>query len=235
MDASTRSQISVAEKDNFAAGLKRDFGYLFSIFPDQKFYGYLGMAGQDMFIAPEQNLVVVFNSGLKPGDEGRLLPLMTDYILPAVKGGTPAAAANNQRLQAAREAFAGQTLAIQPLPQQAVETSGKVFKFEENPVGWQSIAFTFQPGADTAQITLNDSMPFQLGLDNHYRLTPWPNSRPLGVRGRWSSTGALLIDYINLGEFSEMSVSLEFNGNELLVSIQNKNTGGEPIKLVGKV
>ncbi len=72
-------------KDEYAAGLDRRFGYLFSLFPDQKYYGYLGRAGQELYVLPEKNMVIVFTGSMAVGKEGDLLNLINDYILPAVK------------------------------------------------------------------------------------------------------------------------------------------------------
>jgi CubicO group peptidase (beta-lactamase class C family) len=235
VDDSSASQILVAQQDSYAANRHRDFGYLFSVFPDQKYYGYLGMAGQDLFIDPEQNLVAVFNSGLKIGEEGRLLKLMNDYILPSIQAnGVTADAEKDQRLRKALEQFGGTSLPVQTVPAAALAASGKVFQFEENALGWKTAAFSFTPGADQARFEVN-GLRLQVGLDNRYRLNEMPGSRPVGMRARWAQDGSLLIDDITLGEISEMSGVLVFNGAEITLTVQDKYNGGDALKLLGKV
>ena len=235
VDESTSSKISIG-KDDYAAGLNRQFGYLFSIFPDQEFYGYLGMAGQDMFIVPNQNLVVVFNSGLKVGEEGSLLRLLTGYILPSIQSGSlPANPEKEKRLSSALQRFAGLEQPVQSLSKAALAANQKVYHFDRNPLGWTSLAFSFTEGAKQATITLDDAIKLQAGLDHRYRLNEMPNSRPVGLRGSWVTPESFNLDYITLGEFLERTVNIQFSEDEIICTIQDKNYGGEPLQLLGKV
>ena len=61
---STREQAYIG-KDDYVGGLDRRFGYLWSIFPDQRLYGYRGMAGQEICIIPEEKMVIVFTGALE--------------------------------------------------------------------------------------------------------------------------------------------------------------------------
>lgn len=84
LEAATREQAYIGP-DEYVAGLDRRFGYFFSIFPDQRMYGYLGMAGQELYVVPEENLVIVFTASLPLGEEDSLLALVQDYLVPAVQ------------------------------------------------------------------------------------------------------------------------------------------------------
>jgi len=84
LEAATREQANIGP-DEYVAGRDRRFGYFFSIFPDQRMYGYLGMAGQELYVVPEKNLVIVFTASLPLGEEDSLLALVQDYIVPAVQ------------------------------------------------------------------------------------------------------------------------------------------------------
>lgn len=51
--------------DEYVGGLDRRFGYLWSLFPDQGYYSYLGRGGQELFILPQENMVIVFTGALQ--------------------------------------------------------------------------------------------------------------------------------------------------------------------------
>jgi CubicO group peptidase (beta-lactamase class C family) len=236
IDGSTQGRVDIG-KDDYSAGLLRQFGYLFSIFPEQKFYGYLGMAGQDLFVVPEKNLVIVFTSGLKAGEEGHLLPLLTDYILPAAQSAGPISSGpeGEKRLHSSLDLFQNPIQAVTALPQTAFAIQERVFHFEQNPLGWDSLAFSFTEGANQATVRFNDTTDLKVGLDNRFRLSESPNSRPIGMRGQWSEANTFSLDYIILGEFREQAITLQFNEDRLAVTIQDKNFDSEPIRIAGRV
>ncbi len=238
IEAATREQAYIGP-DEYVGGLDRRFGYLFSIFPDQGMYGYLGRAGQELFVIPEQNLVVVFTAGLEVGQEASLLDLVNEFIRPAVQ--SESALPDNPQAQAALaasiQAAAGQTRPAPPLPQIALEISGQTYALEQNPFGWEDIRFEFQPGAATGAIRMSGAPELTVGLDNRYRLTvdPEGNSRPIGLRGRWQADGSLLIEDITLGEFSKTMVTAAFEPGGLTLTAVNLNFPGEPVLIHGSL
>ncbi len=236
MDAATREQAYIG-KDPYVGGLDRRFGYMFSIFPEQKYYGYLGMAGQELFVLPEQKMVVVFNSSLPVGKEGELLSLINDYIVPSVKSDTA--------LPEAPKAYGGfinaianvtlQKQPIQPLPEAAMGISGKTFVLDENPLGWKSLAFTFTPGSAEAVVRFNDEVEFKIGLDGGYRLSPMPGSKPNAIKGAWGAGEELNLELLTLGEYPENSLAVNFTDGEISLSYVSLNFGGDAQKIHGVV
>ena len=167
----TREQAYIGP-DDYVGGLDRRFGYMWSIFPELKYYGYLGMAGQEMFVLPEKNMVIVFTSALPVGKEAALLELVNDSIVPAVLSAealppNPQAAS---RLATLIHAAAGSAQPAPALSQTALDITGKTFHLDPNPLGWKDMTFTFQPDSDIARLRMSGSPDLEIGMDGRYRL-----------------------------------------------------------------
>jgi hypothetical protein len=234
IEAATQEQAYIGP-DPYVGGLDRRFGYMFSIFPDQNMYGYLGMAGQELFVVPEQNLVVVFTGALEVGTEARLLALVNKYIVPAVQsqGAQPANPAAQAELDAVAQAAAGETLVVPPLPQIAQDISGVTYTLNDNSLGWQEIGFLFEPGSDEAILRMSNSPDLRIGLDNRYRLTESPASRPVGLRGRWQADGKFFMEYIVFGDFIHSQAWFAFEGERISITLKYLNFPGQPFVLRG--
>ncbi len=235
VEKSTTEQAYIG-KDAYVGGLDRRFGYMFSTFPDLNYYGYLGMAGQELFVLPEQNMVVVFTAGLEVGKEAALLELVNQYILPAVKSTAPIAEnpGGQSRLLAAVQALEDPRQPVPALPQAAQGISGKKYLFEQNPFGWTEITLWFEPGADEALAAINGVSKLKIGLDNRFRLNEIPNTRPLALRGRWESAGTFVFEDINLGEFQLMTGEMKFTASQVTITARDHNFGSPPVIMEGK-
>jgi len=236
VEESTREQAYIG-KDDYVGGLDRRFGYLWSIFPKLKYYGYLGMAGQELFILPEKNMVVVFTGSLQVGKEATLLKLINDYIVPAAHSKDaispdPQAAS---KLETLIQAAQGPGLPVPPLPQTAFDITGKTFILDQNPLGWQDMTFFFQAGSDEAILRMSGSPEMKIGLDNRYRLTETPGNRSMGLRGRWEKSVEFYLDFIIQGDFIESVGHFNFDGSQITMTFTNLNYGGPPMILHGSI
>jgi hypothetical protein len=236
IEAATREQAYIGP-DEYAGGLDRRFGYMFSVFPEQGLYGYLGRAGQELYVAPGQNLVIVFTASLEVGKEASLLALVNDYILPAIKSqaALPSSSQAQGRLESAVQSAAGATQPVPVLPPTALEISGAAYTLNANPYGWMDIAFDFQPDSEMATIRMSQTPEMIVGLDNRYRLTVDPDqqSRPIGLRGRWLADEKFMVEDITLGEFGKTVVTVEFSGDHLRLTAANLSFPGEPVVIEG--
>lgn len=235
VEESTREQAYIGP-DDYVGGLDRRFGYFWSIFPDLKYYGYLGMAGQELFVLPEKNMVIVFTGALQVGKEAALLRLVNEHIIPAAVSNEPLPP-NPQaysRLEDLIYSAAGSPQPVPALTQMALDISGRTYLLEPNPLGWKDMTFTFQPESDTAVLRMSNSPDLRIGLDNRYRLTDSPETRPVGMRGRWLAPDEFELDYIILGEFIESMGRFKFVGNQMTLTIKNLNYGYPPMTLHGK-
>jgi CubicO group peptidase (beta-lactamase class C family) len=234
VEESTREQAYIGP-DDYVDGLDRRFGYMWSIFPERRYYGFLGMAGQELFVSPEKNVVIVFSGGLQVGKEAVLLRLVNEYILPAVvsEDSLPPNPQAFSRLEALIRAAEESRLPVPALPQMALDVSGKTYILDPNSLGWKDMTFTFQPESATAVLRLSPSPDLEIGLDNRYRLTEMPEGRPVGLRGRWLAPDEFELDYIIRGDFIESVGRFKFEGRQTALTITNLNYGGPPMTLHG--
>ena len=236
VEESTREHAYIGP-DDYVGGLDRRFGYFWSIFPDLQYYGYLGMAGQELYVVPEKNMVIVFSGALQLGKEALLLGLVNDHIIPAAVSDDPLPP-NPQalsKLAALTQAVAGSPLPVPPLPQTALDISGQTYLLEPNSLGWKDMTFNFQPDSDTAILKMSTSSDLKIGLDNRYRLTETPNSRPVGLRAQWLAPDEFKLEYIIQGEFIESMGRFKFEGSRMTLTIINLNFGDRPMILHGNI
>jgi CubicO group peptidase (beta-lactamase class C family) len=233
IEDSTRQQAYIGE-DDYTGGLERHFGYMWSVFPALGYYGYLGLAGQEMFVVPDKDMVIVFTGGLPAGKEGSLLPLVNDHILPAVVSDRAIKknAKNLARLEALVRAASTPEVIEPELPQTAADISGRTYVLESNPLGWDEITFDF--GGDPAEATLRvaGSPLLRIGLDNGYRITEEPDGRLTAMRGHWAGDNLFYLDFQLVGEAADSSGVFRFGDDEMSLSITN-HVYGDRIAIQG--
>lgn len=213
-------------------GQDKEYGYLWWIDPQGKWYAALGRAGEHIFVYPAENLVVTFTAGLPFTNNADLIPLqelLNEYILPAVKSGEalPANPESLARLSAGIQAISEpHPTAVQPLPAIAAEISGKTYTLEDNPFGWQTLLFSFQEGASSARIVMNGAADLLVGLDNAYRTSrtqgnPFPNK----LRGHWENQDTFVVEDVLLGQMAQATYQIRFSGDTVHITQQEKYSG----------
>jgi CubicO group peptidase (beta-lactamase class C family) len=219
-------------------GDKIEYGYLWWIDPQGKWYAALGRAGQHIFVYPAENLVVVFTADLPFTKDADLIPLqelLDQYILPGVKSDKPLPANPNSmaRLDAGIKALTQPPrIDPQPLPAIAAEISGKTYTLENNPFGWQTVAFSFQDGADEAKVILN-GQPLTVGLDNVYRIVKGQDGTFLqGLRGHWENRDTFVVEVIVPDQMMLTTSWIQFSEDAVHITWQEKYTGSE-VKMQG--
>jgi CubicO group peptidase (beta-lactamase class C family) len=234
---STTQQISKEDESNSG------YGYLWTVYPQAGHYAALGLGGQQIHVYPSKNLIVIVTAGLNSyAEDPEIEKMLNQAILPATKSDTPLKENPESlaRLQTAVERAGNPLKEIPELPQTAQTISGSAYSFDKNPAGWQKLELVFKPGAQTAQLHLNQGELIQIGLDNIYRVS---NVKPFGellLRGHWTDGQTFIIDYPypfygapKLGELDEMQIQLKFSADRLDVSIVPRIFGGDPITFSG--
>lgn len=224
--------------------LKEDgsgYGYLWTVYPKAGHYAALGLGGQQIHVYPSRNLVVVITAGMEAYAEApEIEKMLNQYILPAVKSDRPleANSAGEARLQNAVEKAGNPLLPLAELPETALDISGSVYTFGENPMGWQTMRLDFKPGASAAQLFLNGGPAIEIGLDNLFRLSKVEPFGALLLRGRWVDERTFSADYpysitgpTRLGELGETEMRFQFSGDRLDVTIIPLIFGGEPFTI----
>lgn len=223
-------------KDN---GLK--YGYLWTIDPAQGSYSALGFAGQEIYVIPGKNLVVVFTAALpstQPDMDFLPLKALVDtYIIPSVKS-EQALAANSvavAKLNNLIENAANPQKAAQSIPEGALQWSGLVYQLDPNPNQWETISFAFERGGDTLTATLNgETVDPLIGLDNRFRIQKQADVfAPQAIRGYWENDATLVVQQIYLGEIADNELRAVFSQDT--IDINGKGVvNGQPIEMHGK-
>lgn len=219
------------------------YGYLWTVYPGDDHYAALGLGGQQIHVYPSKDLIVVVTASLESFAEApEIQKVLLEYILPSVQAGdvpidNPAVYAP---LQAAIETAANPIHSVPSLPAKALDISGSVYTFDENLMGWKTLEFTFEEGAETAQLQLSDFPLLQIGMDNLYRLSTGETIGELLLRGRWVDGQTFVVDYpypaagtAALGELGETEFQFKFTGDELEVTVQQLVFGGEAVVFKG--
>jgi CubicO group peptidase (beta-lactamase class C family) len=226
------SWVTASTTSHANKGDKKEYGYLWWIDPQAKWYAALGRSGQHIFIYPAQNMVVVFTAGLPYTNDADLIPLqnlLDRYILPSLKSDRSLSANPDgyALLEATTQALARPQRTVPPaLPAAANEISGKVYTLEDNPFGWHSMIFNFPLAADEARITVDGMREFTIGLDNVYRIYSIDDKTfPQAFRGHWENQDTFLVDDLVLGQFMQVISRIQFSGTAININWNEINSG----------
>ena len=233
------SWVAASTASHANQGDKKEYGYLWWIDPQGKWYAALGRAGQHIFVYPAENLVVVFTADLPYTNDADLVPLqelLDQYILPAVKSDRPLPASPQglARLQAGIQELAQpQPMASQPLHAIAAEVSQQTSMLADNPLGWHTMMFSFLDNADEVKVTMDGTAQLAVGLDNVYRMIPGEDSLfPEGLRGRWENQDTFVVEDIFPGQMLQFTYRIRFSGDAIHLTQQEKYSGNK-IELQG--
>jgi CubicO group peptidase (beta-lactamase class C family) len=179
-------------EDSSKAYVKMDFieyqyGYMWYIDKSLRFFNVSaqGLGGQNIYIVPDQDMVVVFTGGLVVNrDEEEIhYRYLRDFIFPAVKSSKalPANPGANQKLQRLLETSRNpRPKPVPPLPASANRVSGKTFRFDtndtkNNPLGLETVSLFFDK---KNQCRIRFTFPgktayVSIGFDGFYRTNPY--------------------------------------------------------------
>jgi hypothetical protein len=219
-------------------------GYLWSLDTKQGSFMAHGAGGQEIYVLPSEQLVVVMTAGLTWGQNRDFAPLKAlfdDYIVPAIKSdhALPAdAAAYAQLTDRSRKALSP-LQAVQPVPAAALQASGKTYKLANNPSGWDTIQFVFAEGQPQASVTINGVPPdphwprlsprwtTTIGLDNVYRVGQTTGGSQTWLRGSWQPDGTFVVHEIDLGQLPEPTFQIRFEQEHVSITVTNSFAEGE--------
>ena len=213
------------------------YGYLWTVYPETGRYSALGLAGQQIHVYPAKNLIVIVTAEFETFVEApEIERLLNDFILPAIKSDAPLDEYPEgvSRLQAAVAMAAHPIRPVPELPAIAKEISGKRYIFEVNASGWQTMTLVFTPGANTAQVSMNDSDNFAIGLDNIYRVSNVPPvCNDCLLRGHWVDDRTFIAE-LPTPDRGTSEVQMKFQGDNVEVVIQPVIFGGQPLIIKGR-
>jgi hypothetical protein len=219
------------------------YGYQWWLKPLGVYYA-TGVGGQEIWVLPEQDMVVVMTGATGGGGAGAWGDqLMNSRIIPLAESTSPLPA--NPDGVASLESSVDLAMAspqpepVPSLPQIAQQVSGKTIILESNPVGLQSISLDFPGGAEaTLRLTYieGDQIVWPIGLDKMYRFIPFENGLSMGVMGEWASENVFVIHREVIGGFERERLEATFEEDQITIRIQNLTPGGGgSVTLVGQL
>ena len=130
---------------------------------------------------------------------------------------------------------------VAPLPPIAQKVSGKLFRFESNPLKIDQMGVIFAPSSSpsneaTLQIAVNggELMAWPVGLDGVYHLFPGDHTLPQGLRGEWEDEQTFVAEYDNIGNNDHLFLRLTFAGDRLI--LESHETAHElGVRIEGKL
>jgi CubicO group peptidase (beta-lactamase class C family) len=216
---STSAQISTGT-------LSDSYGYQWWIDKDN-YVMALGFAGQIIFVLPEQDMVVVFTSGLAHYDFFVPERLLNEYILPALISSDPLP--ENQSdfmrlkslIKTAQEPDDAEK--IPALPGSALDVSGKTYVFEEGPP-FKEFSLIFSEDIARFHLTWSKTIEVDVGLDNIFRLTE-SAGYVRAYKGFWLDDNTFHIDYEIVGYSEIGSWEISFENDQAVARYQENTTG----------
>ncbi len=215
-------------------GDKKEYGYMWWIDPQGKWYAALGLGGQHVFVYPTEKMVIVFTADLPGSNDADLLPLqelLNQYILPSVKSTQPLPG-NPKSLARLKTLITTlgqpQVTTPSPLPAVAKSINGKTFTLEDNVLGWKTISVDFLDKSDEVKVTLDGTIQIPIGLDNAYRTMPGPDTTfPSLYRASWESQDTLVVDGVPLGQRFRQTTRVQFSGDTIHITQTEKYSGSK--------
>ncbi|MET0222552.1 MAG: serine hydrolase [Tardiphaga sp.] len=211
---------------SFAPELR--YANFFWAVPERQLYWASGYHCQLVVVYPTLDLVAVTTGK----DECRVRTL-TMAIAQSVKSSaalSPDPAGSERLAQAIRAAATEKPSVGMAPPPIAAAISGKVYRFESNPLGVKSLSLSFaeaDPHYELDLYTRNPAQPSEkvsgsFGLDGLYRRGVDTPFGPLAVKGRWLDERVFEVDRINLGGGDlPRRWTLTFDGDRLHLTGRN--------------
>jgi len=204
------------------------YGYGWWIETDVEGASARGRGGQNIYVLPMWNMIIVTTGGGFEIDEiaEMLVASFSDFEEPL-----PANPAGVAKLQAATDAVAQppERTPVASLPDVARLISGKTYIFESNPAKLESIALEFDGSSEASFIFKASGSPLVsplVGLDGVYRFSPGLDSRPTAFRGAWIDAQTFFLEYDGITNNDHSLFQFHFDGDQVEVNV--RETAHEP-------
>ncbi len=193
-----------------------------------------GAGGQRIFVFPDLDMVVV-TTGNGGADYAVIADLLDSYILPAAESETPLAANPDGvallESSVQQAAAAPQPEPVPPLPEIALQASGKTYMLEANPYGLLSASLIFREGRADALLNLNlidgNQVEWLIGLDNVFRISPGMYGLPVAVMGGWKSDNVFVLQTDEMGKMQQDRIEMTFEDSLMAIKIAGATLVGQ--------
>ena len=199
---------------NISPGI--DYGYQWWVHQDG-IYNALGWGGQQIIVIPRQDMVVVFNAGLRDAAWNSYDDLLTSFILPSVrsKGKLPVNNSAFTQLQDEVEKIASpQTTSPSPDPRIVNSINDREYVDLNGTHGWSTFTFHYD-GTNEAGLELmygdkSEEIKALIGLDGIYRITDTTYYGPVAFKGYWKTDNTFVLTQQFLRDAERLTMTLTF-------------------------
>jgi len=218
--------IEAATSAHIAAETLSD-GYGYQWWIDDAGYAMAqGFGGQYIIVVPDQDLVVVFTSGLFGERQGQPEQFTTEYVLSAVSSNAPLPPNSDAQARLAAAVAAARTgpePANIEMPEMAAAVDGIRYEFRTNELGagWFMIRF----GGDSAVLMTEDvdgPTELEVGLAGRFVTD---EAVPVTARGTWRGVDTFVIEYQVIGQVERGTLEFTFEGDVAHVKSVERATG----------
>jgi hypothetical protein len=227
-----------------AATTGASYGYQWWLKP-RGIYFATGVGGQEIWVLPDRDLVVVMTGATGGGGSGawgdrlmnsRIIPLLdSTEPLPANPDGE---AALESRIQDAAAAVQVQPEPVPPMPEIARQVADQTFVLDANPVGVQSMSLDFPEEAEAVlglSFVDGNQIEWLIGLDDVLRYFPGSDGLRAGAKGWWESGNVFVIDRQDIGGYARERISAAFEEDQVTIQIQDLNRPDAVLTLAGRL
>ena len=200
------------------------YGYMW--WRDRAGYYATGVGGQEIWVVPDLDMVVVMTGASGGGGTGAWgSELMHSRILPLAESATPLP--SNPEGMAALESTVRLAAAPTPvavtLPDTAQRVTGQTFRMDANPVGLESISFGFTGGTEAA-VNLGfgggGQAEWLIGLDGTYRYFQGDSEFRSAATGWWESDDVLVVQQEEVGGVTTERLTVTFESDRITLEIR---------------
>ncbi len=219
------------------------YGYQWWVEENPDYYSARGFAGQYILVVPQQDLIVVFLSGLSLNTYQIPLTILESFILEAVQSDEPLPANPDSNAELAVVLAELSDPAPQPvpaLPDMAQAISGTTYSVTQNSYGISTMALQFEEGADVMTLALGFqgqpvALPLPVGLDGVYRVTPLPGEGSFALRGSWTNDNTFSISLKTMTDPADLVLRMQFTDSNTLSMILREAVTGNVEHVNGQV
>ena len=217
------------------------YGYQWWLDPSGSYYA-CGVGGQEIWVLPGQDMVVVMTGASGGGCTGAWGErLMSSHIIPLAESAAPlptnpdGVALLESKLQ--QVAAMPQPEPVPPLPEIAQRVAGQTFVMDPNPAGLHSVSLDFPEEAEAA-LSLSfidgNQIEWLVGLDNVLRFSPGLQGLPSGAKGWWESDNVFIVHREEIGFSRPQEEQISATFEEDLVTLQLQGSSGA-MTIVGRL
>lgn len=211
------------------------YGYHWWVAPDRGVYFANGRGGQNLFVAPALDAVVVTTGSGDPASAGAIADVLAELLIPAIVAdeAVPERPDASARLAdaVARVAQAPAPGPVDAVPAIARALSGRTLVAQDNPLGWSAFALEFADDAAMLTIEIDGQRSrAAVGLDRRPRIThpvrftadPRHAEAAVALLGRWLDETTLQLEFDTIETIDAGTLTLGFFEGGVLVALHER-------------